>query len=82
MFDNKIKKKLEGLLSGIDSDKLSQITDMIKNNDDIAKNIDMNKASALLKSLNLGDEVSGDMLKRALDELKKNPGIIDEFKKR
>ena len=81
MFDAKIRRKLEKMLDGIEPEKLQQIADMLKNNEDISEKIDMAKANALLKSLNIEEKSTEDILARAKDELKKNPDFINNLKK-
>lgn len=82
MFDNKIKKKLEKLLADIDSDKIKEISQMIKSGGDIEKNIDLEKASSLIKSLNLENEITPEMISQGINKLKENPDILSELNKK
>ncbi len=82
MLDNKIKKKLEKMLEGIDEDKLRAMTEMLKSGEDAKKNFDFNKASSILKSLNLENEITPEMIVQGIDTLKNNPDIISELKKK
>lgn len=82
MFENKIKKKLEKMLADIDPDKINEITDMLKSGDSIEKNIDMQKASDLIKSLNLENEITQEMISQGINKLKENPEILSELKKK
>ncbi|MBE7027658.1 MAG: hypothetical protein E7407_01315 [Ruminococcaceae bacterium] len=82
MLDNKIKKKLEKMLDGIDADKLREMTEMIKSGENIEKNFDFNKASTILKSLNLENEITPEMITQGINTLKNNPDIISELKKK
>ena len=82
MMDNKIKKKLEKMLDGIDANKLSEITKMLNSGGSIEKNFDFNKASAILKSLNLENEITPEMIVQGINTLKDNPDIISELKKK
>lgn len=82
MLDNKIKKKLEKMLDGIDADKLRGMTEMLKSGGDVEKNFDFNKASSILKSLNLENEITPEMIVQGINTLKNNPDIISELKKK
>ena len=82
MLDNKIKKKLEKMLDGIDADKLREMTEMLKSGDNVEKNFDFNKASSILKSLNLENEITNEMIIQGMNTLKNNPDIISELKKK
>lgn len=82
MLDNKIKKKLEKMLDGIDADKLRAMTEMLQSGDNIEKNFDFNKASSILKSLNLENEITNEMIIEGMNTLKNNPDIISELKKK
>ncbi len=82
MFDNKIKKKLEKLLSDIDPKKLAELTEMIKSGESLEKNIDFEKASKVLKSLNLENEITPDMLTEGLNKLRENPDILSGLGKK
>ncbi|MBE7039622.1 MAG: hypothetical protein E7398_02710 [Ruminococcaceae bacterium] len=82
MLDNKIKKKLEKMLDGIDADKLREMTEMLKSGDNVEKNFDFNKASAILKSLNLENEITPEMIIQGMNTLKNNPDILSELKKK
>lgn len=82
MLDNKIKKKLEKMLDGIDADKLREMTEMIKSGENIEKNFDFNKASGILKSLNLENEITPEMIVQGMNTLKNNPDILSELKKK
>ena len=82
MLDNKIKKKLEKMLDGIDADKLREMTEMLKSGDYVEKNFDFNKASSILKSLNLESEITNEMIIQGMNTLKNNPDIISELKKK
>ena len=82
MFENKIKKKLEKMLADIDSDKINEITEMIKSGDNFEKNIDLNKASNLIKSLDLENDITPEMISRGISTLKENPEILSELKKK
>lgn len=80
LVDEKIKQKLSKLLSNVSTEKLSAISDMIKNGEDIESKIDMDKASKLLKSLNIDDSQANELIKTAKEELKKNPDILSKLK--
>lgn len=82
MIDNKIRKKLEKILKDIDTDKISQISEMIKSGGDIKGSIDLDKASSLIKSLNLENEITPDMISQGIDKLKENPDILSELTKK
>ena len=82
MFENKIKKKLEKMLADIDANKINEIADMLKSGDGIEKNIDMQKASNLIKSLNLENEITPEMISQGINKLKENPEILSELKKK
>ena len=82
MFDNKIKKKLEKLLSGVDASQMGKLLEMVESGENIEKSIDFNKASQLLKSLNLENEVTPDMISKGIDKLKENPEILSELTKK
>lgn len=82
MLDNKIKKKLEKMLDGMDSEKIREITEMIKSGEDVEKNIDFEKASSLIKSLNLQNEITPEMIAQGVNKLKENPDLLSELKKK
>lgn len=70
------------MLADIDSDKINEISQMINSGEDIEKNIDFNKASQILKSLNLENEVTADMITQGINKLRENPDILSELKKK
>lgn len=81
MFDNKIKKKLEKLLADIDPAKINELTEMIKSGESFEKNIDFEKASSVLKSLNLENEITPEMITQGINQLKENPDILSGLNK-
>lgn len=81
MVDNKIKKKLYKMLEDVNPQQIEQVANMIKSGDNIEKNIDFDKVSKLLKSLNLDKEITPDVILNGIDRLKDNPEIIDELRK-
>lgn len=82
MVDSKIKKKLEKMLDGIDANKLGEITQMLNSKKGIEKNFDFNKASSILKSLNLENEITPEMIAEGIKTLNENPDIISELKRK
>lgn len=81
MVDNKIKKKLHKMLADVNQEQIEKVAQMIKSGDNIEKNIDFDKVSKLLKSLNLDNEITPDIILNGIDKLKDNPEILDELRK-
>ena len=83
MFDKQIEKKLQSALNNIDPAKLEQMKGMLAGGDlsRLVNQLDAQKAQQKMEELNLGEALKGVNLAGVLNELKKNPDILNELKK-
>lgn len=83
MFDKQIEKKLQSALNNIDPAKLEQMKGMLAGGDlsRLVNQLDAQKAQQKMEELNLGEALKGVNLAGVVNELKKNPDILNELKK-
>ena len=84
MFDKHLEKKLAQALKNIDPQKLNQVKNMLNEKDSskILEKIDMKKAQEKLNELNLGDSGESLDLGKLVGELKRDPSLLDNLKKK
>jgi len=85
MLDKQISKKLEKVLNNMDQSKLSKVKDMIQKEENLVslfQNLNTQKASEKLKDLDLGDMLNKENLNNILKEVKNNPNLLEELKKK
>lgn len=83
MFDKQIEKKLQNALNNIDPAKLEQMKGMMAGGDlsRLVNQLDAQKAQQKLDELNLGEALKGVNLAGVVNELKRNPDVLNEIKK-
>lgn len=83
MFDKQIEKKLQNALNNIDPAKLEQMKGMLAGGDlsRLVNQLDAQKAQQKLDELNLGEALKGVNLAGVVNELKRNPDVLNEIKK-
>lgn len=84
MFDKQIEKKLQSALNNIYPAKLEQMKGMLAGGGDLSRlvnQLDAQKAQQKMEELNLGEALKGVNLAGVVNELKKNPDILNELKK-
>ena len=84
MFDKHLEKKLTQALKNIDPQKLSQVKNILSENDSskILEKIDMKRAQEKLDELNLGGTGDSLDLGKLVGELKKDPSLLENLKKK
>lgn len=84
MFDKHLEKKLAQALKNIDPQKLNQVKNMLNEKDSskILEKIDVKKAQAKLDELNLSGNGDSLDLGKLVGELKKDPSLLDNLKKK
>ena len=84
MFDKHLEKKLAQALKNIDPQKLNQVKNMLNEKDSskILEKIDVKKAQAKLGELNLSGNGDSLDLGKLVGELKKDPSLLDNLKKK
>ena len=84
MFDKHLEKKLAQALKNIDPQKLNQVKNMLNEKDSskILEKIDVKKAQEKLDELNLSGNGDSLDLGKLVGELKKDPSLLDNLKKK
>lgn len=74
---------LEDVLKSIDKEKVEKLKRKLDqgNLTDMLASVDADKAKKVIEKLNLSEQLKNVDLGKFVDEVKKNPGMIDELKK-
>lgn len=81
MFDKKIENNLKKAIGSIDADKIKNLKEKLNQGSDlnsILSSLDVKKAQQKLSELNIGNVD----LNAVLGELKNNPDLLKELKKK